>query len=95
MTRNEALKIRGAITDIEALGQIARAMESDCYLDSPSNEAYAAAFLALSDRKGEPKPEWLAKIETVNREALAEGLSYGRYLARELERESLKRRRGD
>ena len=46
-------------------------------------------------RKGEPKPEWLAKIETVNREALAEGLSYGRYLAWELERESLKRRRGD
>lgn len=63
MTRNEALKIRGAITDSEALGQIARAMESDCYLNSPSNEAYAAAFLALSDRIGPIKGNsWLHRL---------------------------------
>ena len=54
---------------------------------------YKPAYISTGRRSR--KPEWLAKIETVNREALAEGLSYGRYLAREPERESLKRRRGD
>lgn len=54
---------------------------------------YKPAYISTGRRSR--KLAWLAEIETVNREALAEGLSYGRYLARELERESLKRRRGD
>lgn len=54
---------------------------------------YKPAYISTGRRSR--KLAWLAEIERINRAALAEGLSYGRYLARELERESLKRRRGD